>query len=597
MAVTWNSSDKSTYITLSGSDLVVESTSSTYPGTTRCTQSHATGKWYFEVVVSWSGSYKPRVGVATSLATLDHTATSQGLGTDQYGWAYGCSGAKYNNGGIGGYSSLSSGDVVAVAADLDAGDIWFGYVASGTNYWFGTGANPVTGAVPAFSNLSGSTVFAACSICDSGASSTATARFKAEDFSGTIPSGFSAWEQSVPEVSMAVALGNVIADIAAISLGPLDVNITSLLDNIQANISCFSATRITTAIILDSVSASLSVLSPNIHISLDWPSRLLLSDGESRDGTATLTWPTRTLTAYSGGSVALIWPGWSLTAVGTVERIGTAELTWPTWVLSAEGLTGGVGFADLVWPTCTLNAYSGGAVTLVWSDRTLIATGVLEAVGATASMWPGWELTATGLVGGIGAATLAWSDWALAAEGLMGSVGVVSLHRPSLILTATDSIVTTETTYAVNLSTGAVTQLMLGAFDKLVTAHGRLYGLQNGTMFCLGGDTNQGAEIPVTIRFASQQFGTNLAKRINGRVYLNSRANNGMILTLIEDETRSWQYQTGADIVPAMGTHSAKVGRGITFHSLGFIVQNKNGEQLDIGGLEIPVIQLARRLK
>ena len=45
-----------------------------------------------------------------------------------------------------------------------------------------------------------------------------------------------------------------------------------------------------------------------------------------------------------------------------------------------------------------------------------------------------------------------------------------------------------ETTYAVNLTTGAVTTLLLGGFDKLMTAHGRLYGLKNGELTRLEGD-------------------------------------------------------------------------------------------------------------
>ena len=165
------------------------------------------------------------------------------------------------------------------------------------------------------------------------------------------------------------------------------------------------------------------------------------------------------------------------------------------------------------------------------------------------------------------------------------------------MLVATGIGATTETTYAVNLSTGAVTQLLLGTFDKLVTAHGKLYGLRDGMLIYLGGNTDQGTKIPVTIRFAPQQFGTNLAKRIDGQVYLNTREDDGVTLTVIEDETESWQYQTNTDTAPAMGTHRIKVGRGITFHSLGLTVQNRDGGRLDIGGLEIPVIPLSRRPK
>jgi len=142
-----------------------------------------------------------------------------------------------------------------------------------------------------------------------------------------------------------------------------------------------------------------------------------------------------------------------------------------------------------------------------------------------------------------------------------------------------------------------VTQLLLGTFDKLVTAHGKLYGLRDGELIRLDGDDDEGEAIAATIRFAPQQFGTFLGKRINGKVYLNTRENDGVTLNLVEDETTTWRYQTDTDASPAMGTHKMKVGRGVTFHSLGIILRNRDGGRLDVGGLEIPVYPLSRRPK
>lgn len=130
-----------------------------------------------------------------------------------------------------------------------------------------------------------------------------------------------------------------------------------------------------------------------------------------------------------------------------------------------------------------------------------------------------------------------------------------------------------------------------------MTAHGRLYGLREGVLFYLDGTTDQGTEIPVTLRFAPQQFGTTLAKRLDGHVYLNTREDDGITLTLVQDETTAWTYQTATDTAPALGTHRVKIGRGITFHSLGLTVQNRNGGRLDMGGLELPVYPLSRRPK
>jgi len=334
-------------------------------------------------------------------------------------------------------------------------------------------------------------------------------------------------------------------------------------------------------------------------LAAEWPLWTLSASGESSNATIALTWPTRSLIAYSGGTAALTWPVRVLTAAGTVESIGTAELTWPVRVLSAEGVTGGVGVAELTWPAHSLAAYGGGSATLNWPVRTLTVEGTLEIIGTAALTWPAQTLTATGLIGGVGTVSLTWPTRVLTATGLTGGVGTAALVWPirTLTITLAGSGIVTETTYAVNLSTGAVTQLLMGAFDKLVTAHGRLYGLQSGALVRLDGDLDDTATIPVTIRFAPQQFGTHAVKRLDGKVYLNTRENDGVTLTVVEDETVSWSYQTNTDTAPAMGTHPIRVGRNITFHSLGLIVQNRNGGKLDIGGLELPVYSLSRKPK
>jgi hypothetical protein len=110
----------------------------------------------------------------------------------------------------------------------------------------------------------------------------------------------------------------------------------------------------------------------------------------------------------------------------------------------------------------------------------------------------------------------------------------------------------------------------------------------------LEGDTDDGAAINATVRFAPQQFGTLQVKRLS-TVYLNSREDDGLTLDLIADEQTAWRYQTPTDTAPAMGTHKIKTGRGVHFHSAGLAVQNRNGGRMDIGGMELLVDALSRR--
>lgn len=308
-----------------------------------------------------------------------------------------------------------------------------------------------------------------------------------------------------------------------------------------------------------------------------------------------MTAPAPTLTMIGGGRLQLTAPSPVLSLSGTVTDVGSIALAAPEPTLALTGRVGEVGGIALVAPRPSLVVLGGGRVVLTAPEPVLSLSGTVPNTGAIALTAPIPSLAMTGRVGSIGSITLVAPSPTLTVNGLVGTIGSIVLVAPQPALALSGTGVTVETTYAVNLTTGAVTQLLLGAFDKLVTAHGRLYGLRSGALVRLDGDLDGATTIPATIRFAPQQFGTLQAKRIDGHVYLNLRENDGVTLTVAQDETTSWDYQTPTDNAPGIGTHRVKVGRGITFHSLGLTLKNRNGGRLDVGGLEIPVHPLSRK--
>jgi hypothetical protein len=241
-----------------------------------------------------------------------------------------------------------------------------------------------------------------------------------------------------------------------------------------------------------------------------------------------------------------------------------------------------------------MTAASGGYASLELLAPELTAQGSTASLATVALTLPFLELTATGQSGATAVVTLELPEPILTATGIVGATGTAVLTLPALILTSAGSGTLTETTYAVNLMTGAVTQLVLGEFDRLITAHGRLYGLQGTTLVRLGGETDGGQPIAATVRFAPQQFGTLQAKRLS-TAYLNAREDDGLTLDVIADEITAWRYQTPTDRAPAMGTHKIKTGRGVVFHSAGLQLKNRNGGRMDIGGMELLIEPLSRR--
>jgi hypothetical protein len=236
----------------------------------------------------------------------------------------------------------------------------------------------------------------------------------------------------------------------------------------------------------------------------------------------------------------------------------------------------------------------------------LTATGKVEGLARIELTVPAPELTATGTVGGVMSVVLEVPAPILTATGIVGAIAQVVLIVPSPILTASASVspgvglpattVALETTYTINLTTGAVTTLLLGEFTKLITAHGRLYGLRAGTLVRLDGNLDGAATIPATVRFAPHTFGTNRAKRLS-TVYFDTREDDGLTLDVIPDENTTWRYQTVTDNAKAYGTHKVKIGRGLKFHTAGLVLYNRNGGRMDVGGMELLVEPLSRRPK
>jgi hypothetical protein len=164
---TLNPLDKSSSVDLSNGNL-------TNVGTTtnvmcRSTIFVSSGKWYYEVTLAtYSGN--PIFGWASSSANL-----ASWVGNSTSSWGYAANAMKYSNGGGSSYgASFGAGDVVGVAADLDAGTLVF----------YKNGVSQGT----AYSNLSG----ALCPAFSSGASTTVDFNFGQRPFAYTAPSGFKA---------------------------------------------------------------------------------------------------------------------------------------------------------------------------------------------------------------------------------------------------------------------------------------------------------------------------------------------------------------------------------------------------------------------
>lgn len=187
-SVTWNPSDKSADITLSGSNLLAtrNTGASAYRAARATDGKDYTDNGYFEIAITTmdSGGFIT-LGIASASASL-----SGYVGSDAYGWGYyGAEGGKkLNSGTLTTYgSNFAQGDIIGVA--FKNGKIWF----AKNNTWNGS---PASDTGEAFSGITG-TLFPMVSLYDAVSPvDSITGRFKASAFSYSPPSGFSAWDPS-----------------------------------------------------------------------------------------------------------------------------------------------------------------------------------------------------------------------------------------------------------------------------------------------------------------------------------------------------------------------------------------------------------------
>jgi hypothetical protein len=181
----WNPSDKTASLTLSGSNLIANATTSTQG--VRAVSGFSVGKFYFEITLGSAAGAQAFVGLATAAASLSGVASTAtgavGIGT-QSGLVF------LDTSGVGPASigSRSNGDVIGIAVDFGTRLIWFRVAPSGN--WNGNAAYAPGGTGGVDFTVIGLPLYPIFSVGPGGG--IVTANFGSSAFTGTVPSGYTA---------------------------------------------------------------------------------------------------------------------------------------------------------------------------------------------------------------------------------------------------------------------------------------------------------------------------------------------------------------------------------------------------------------------
>jgi hypothetical protein len=204
---TWNPSDKTAGITLSGGNLVALASTGTQG--VRAADLQYTGKFYFEVTVNVNSGNNHCLGFVPAGTVLGTTFANNLVSSfaGRQAIVNSANSSVYINGVIA--LSLSgtawvAGTLVCIAIDLDAGLVWFREGAAG-NWNTSASANPATGAGGVATGYVRTPAYPVFQSTTSGQQ--VTANFGDTAFSGAVPSGFiSGWPAGATAPSMAAAV-------------------------------------------------------------------------------------------------------------------------------------------------------------------------------------------------------------------------------------------------------------------------------------------------------------------------------------------------------------------------------------------------------
>lgn len=187
MTTTWNPSDKSSNITLSGGNLIATH-STTSVGGVRSTSSYSTGKWYWEITLGPVSDLV--IGLANSTYSL---STSDNVGADlnSVGWYPYFNDVIVNDAILATIQAGTQNDVIGFAWDADNKLLW---IRTNAGNWNNSGtANPATSTGGlSLSSLHAGPFFIVLGSDKSG--DAGTLNVGATSFANAAPSGFTAWD-------------------------------------------------------------------------------------------------------------------------------------------------------------------------------------------------------------------------------------------------------------------------------------------------------------------------------------------------------------------------------------------------------------------
>lgn len=620
-AVTFDSTTKNSFITLSVGDLKASTTTGNGGGAVSTT-AKTTGKWYVEFKFNeLSGTNSNMIGIVDPGFVAAQVTGNGGVmgGTNSYAY-YSNNGNRYSQGTSGAYgASYTTNDIIGVAFNGDAHTIEFfkngasqGVLSSVTTTSYHVGVSNIYAAA-------GTTSF--------------TANFGASTFVYAPPTGYTAWDGSAEGSSFGyVSLQVLTAAGSRLAAGAGSLQVLTATGRAAGT---------------NAGAGSLSAFTA-------------VGSGGIRGGTGSIEVLTATGEGHSANSGTATLEALTALAIGGVQALVTVEVSVPAPTLSSTGVNGEVitmaleapaptlefGTKDIVLtapaPTLVSTLLRGSVIVvtaeaavplltmtgvnpaIITFSRTIPApllssTGLVGTATTFARSAPAPRLSAVGLSGVVVNLALAAPVTKLSATGFAGNVATIlaaaatpimaaagypaytitfagSAPATRLVADLTPAITEAYRTWVLNTRKGALTEYDNFAFNSYAVFNGQVIAVGPAGLFVLGTqDLDNATAITARVRTGKNSFGSSLLKRVP-RAYMGHTADGDLYFRMITTEGGTRTYLLGWAHAEGIVQRRIPIGKGPKSRWFQWEVENILGADFDIDNVILYPTKLRRRV-
>lgn len=317
--------------------------------------------------------------------------------------------------------------------------------------------------------------------------------------------------------------------------------------------------------------------------------------GRGATAAGALVVPRQSVSGYGGAAGAMAVPMQTFSGAATFPLIWRAELVVPAQVVSGDVRVGSLAGGALKVPIQALSTRMGGRAALVVPRPEVAAHAIVGGVARPALLVPMQQLSGSCVV-------FSYSGSAALVVPIIqpGPYGIGRLVVPMPVVSGVGALPATAADFeawVMNLRNGGVTHFTSYPFVQFTRQGNKTYAVgQDGNLYVLGGDTDNGAPIAWAFQTGLDELGTPAKKHVP-YLYMQGLIDGVVEIQVTDDRNRVFAYEYDTKDRGAVHlTHRRKLGNGIRTVNLGFGMRSTKGAYIELDWLGPEITNTQRNI-